>query len=168
MNSKTPSKSGKVADATKKLSTTAFSKSKKTGMKRENPPFTPYKRKARGKEAKRDYLRNLVPAQSRAGVRVRVKEPPRVCSTEEAGWAAQYIIETILHAPQTNHRLWAAFCLYNSPADVIELAYEYASYERQGEIRDAVKAFQAKLNELYPSTVAYLVARKRARQGGAR
>ena len=34
----------------KKLSTLAFTKSKKTGMKREHSPFNPYKRKARGKE----------------------------------------------------------------------------------------------------------------------
>ena len=33
-----------------KLSTAPFSASKKSGMKRENPPCTPYKRKARGKE----------------------------------------------------------------------------------------------------------------------
>ena len=33
-----------------KLSTGPFSASKKSGMKRENPPCTPYKRKARGKE----------------------------------------------------------------------------------------------------------------------
>ena len=33
-----------------KLSTAPFSASTKSGMKRENPPCTPYKRKARGKE----------------------------------------------------------------------------------------------------------------------
>ena len=148
-----------------KLSTGPFSASKKSGTKRENPPCTPCKRKARGKEANRDYLRN--PAQSRAGVCVRVKEPPRVCSPEEAGWSAQHIIETILHCPQSNHRLWSAFCLYNNPDDIIELAYEYASYYRQGEVNNRVTAFQAKLNKKYPETVAYLVARKAARNGGA-
>ena len=34
----------------KKLSTLAFSKTKKTGRKREHSPSNPYKRKARGKE----------------------------------------------------------------------------------------------------------------------
>ena len=97
-----------------------------------------------------------------------MKEPPRACSPAEAGWAAQHIIETVLHAPQSNHRLWSAFCLYNDPDDIIQLAYEYASYYRQGEIRDAVTAFQARLNREYPETVAYLVARKRARKGGAK
>ena len=157
------------ADAEKpqmqKLSTGPFSASKKSGTKRENPPCTPCKRKARGKEANRDYLRN--PAQSRACAHVRVKEPPRACSPEEAGWAAQHIIETVLHAPQSNHRLWSAFCLYNDPEDIIHLAYEYASYYRQGEVANPVTAFQAKLNKKYPATVAYLVARKAARQGGA-
>lgn len=151
--------------ASEKLSTAPFSASKKSGTKRELSPYDPYKRKARGKEAKRDYLRN--PAQSRAGVCVRVKEPPRVCSPEEAGWAAQHIIETILHCPQSNHRLWSAFCLYNNPDNIIQLAYEYASYGRQREVDNPVTAFQAKLNEKYPETVAYLVSRKRARQGGA-
>ena len=33
-----------------KLSTVPFSDAKKSGTKRENPPFTPLKRKARGKE----------------------------------------------------------------------------------------------------------------------
>ena len=154
--------------AAEKLSTGPFSASKKSGMKRENPPCTPYKRKARGKEANRDYLRNLVPAQSRAGAYARVKEPPRACSPAEAGWAAQHIIETVLHCPQKNHRLWSAFCLYNDPEDIIHLAYEYASYYRQGEVANPVTAFQAKLNKKYPATVAYLVARKRARQGGAK
>ena len=149
-----------------KLSTAPFAASKKSGMKRENPPCTPYKRKARGKEANRDYLRN--PVQSRAGAYARVKEPPRTCSPEEAGWAAQHIVETVLHAPQSNHRLWSSFCLYNDPEDIIHLAYEYASYYRQGEVANPVTAFQAKLNKKYPATVAYLVARKRARQGGAR
>ena len=77
------------ADAEKpqmqKLSTGPFSASKKSGTKRENPPCTPYKRKARGKEANRDYLRN--PAQSRAGAHVRVKEPPRTCTPDVAGLA---------------------------------------------------------------------------------
>ena len=150
-----------------KLSTGPFSAGKKSGMKREVPPCT-YKRKARGKEAKRDYLGNLVPAQSRAGARTRVKEPPRACSPAEAGWAAQHIVRTILRCPQSNHRLWSAFCLYNSPDDIIQLAYEYASYGRQGEVSNPVTAFQAKLNEKYPETVAYLVARKRARQGGVK
>ena len=152
----------------RKLSTAPFSEAKKSGRKREVSPCTPYKRKARGKESKRDYLRNLVTAQSRPRACVRVKEPPRACSPAEAGWAAQHIIETALHAPQSNHRLWSAFCLYNDPDDIIQLAYEYASYRRQGEIRDAVTAFQARLNREYPETVVYLVARKRARKGGAK
>ena len=149
-----------------KLSTAPFSLPKKSGTKREPSPYDPYKRKARGKEANRDYLRN--PVQSRAGAYARVKEPPRTCSPEEAGWAAQHIVETVLHAPQSNHRLWSSFCLYNDPEDIIHLAYEYASYYRQGEVANPVTAFQAKLNKKYPATVAYLVARKRARQGGAR
>lgn len=147
-----------------KLSTRPFSAGKKRGRKRENPPCTPLKRKARGKESNRDYLRNPVVAQSRACACV--KEPPRSCTPAEAGWAAEHIVETILHCPKKNLRLWAAFCLYNNPEDIIHLAYEYASYGRQHEVDNPVTAFQAKLNANYPETVAYLVARKAAREGG--
>lgn len=140
--------------------------SKKSGTKRENPPCTPYKRKARGKEAKRDYLRN--PVQSRAGAYARVKEPPRTCTTEVAGLVAASIARDILHCSlEKNLRLWAAFCLHNDINEITQLAYEYQSYGSQGEVDDRVRAFQAMLNEKYPATVAYLVARKRARQGGA-
>ena len=151
----------------KKLSTLAFSKTKKTGMKREHSPCTPYKRKARGKEANRDYLRN--PVQSRAGAYARVKEPPRTCTPEVASRVATSIVKDILHCSlEKNLRLWAAFCLYNDIDEITQLAYEYASYGRQGDIDNRVTAFQAKLNEKFPATVAYLVARKRARQGGVR
>ena len=150
-----------------KLSTGPFSTSKKSGMKRENPPCTPYKRKARGKEANRDYLRNL--AQSRAGAHVRVKEPPRTCTPDVAGRAAASIARDILHCSlEKNLRLWAAFCLYNDIDEITQLAYEYQSYGRQGEVNNRVTAFQAKLNKKYPETVAYLVARKAARNGGAK
>ena len=143
-----------------------LSSAKKTGMKREHSPCTPYKRKARGKEANRDYLRN--PAQSRAGAYARVKEPPRTCTPEVAGRVAASIARDILHCSlEKNLRLWAAFCLHNDIDEITQLAYEYQSYGSQGEVDDRVRAFQARLNEKYPATVAYLVARKRARQGGA-
>ena len=148
-----------------KLSTGPFSASKKSGTKRENPPCTPYKRKAREKEAKRDYLRN--PVQSRAGACGRVKKPPRSCTPEVAGRVAASIAKNILHCSlEKNLRLWAAFCLYNDIDEITQLAYEYKSYGSQGEVDNRVRAFQARLNEKYPATVAYLVARKRARQGG--
>ena len=157
-------------NAAEKLSTgekLSTAPSKKSGMKREVPPCTPYKRKARGKEAIREYLSN--PVQSRAGAYARVKEPPRSCTPEVAGRVAASIAKDILHcSPERNLRLWAAFCLYNDIDEITQLAYEYKSYGNQGEVDDPVAAFQAKLNEKYPGTVAYLVARKRARQGGAK
>ena len=52
-----------------KLSTGPFSASKKSGRKRENPPCTPYKRKARGKENNPGALRTGLFAGAGAGAR---------------------------------------------------------------------------------------------------
>ena len=62
-----------------KLSTAPFSASKKSGMKRENPPCTPYKRKARGKENNPSALSTVYSRARiiRARVRRRVRAHPR-------------------------------------------------------------------------------------------
>ena len=64
-----------------KLSTAPFSASKKSGMKRENPPCTPYKRKARGKENENNpgALSTGLSAGAYAGVceRIRAREARR-------------------------------------------------------------------------------------------
>ena len=59
-----------------KLSTGPFSASKKSGRKRENPPCTPYKRKARGKENNPGALSTGLFACAGAGVceRIRARE----------------------------------------------------------------------------------------------
>ena len=64
-----------------KLSTAPFSASKKSGMKRENPPCTPYKRKARGKENNPGALSTGLSAGAYAGVceRIRAREAIRRC-----------------------------------------------------------------------------------------
>ena len=74
----------------KKLSTTAFSESKKTGMKREVPPCTPYKRKARGKETRPGSFQN--PPRPRGRALTREEHQKRF---EEAGIAAMEIISFI-------------------------------------------------------------------------
>ena len=150
-----------------KLLTAPLSEVKKTERKRENPPTPPIREKQRVKKSKRIYLSNYS-SQSRPRARTRVEEPPRVCSPDEAGRAASFIVTEVLHcSAEKNLRLWAAFCLYNPPEAIIDLAYKYASCFRQGEVQNRVTAFQAKLNKDYPETVAYLVARKKA-EGGAR
>ena len=62
-----------------KLSTAPFSASKKSGMKRENPPCTPYKRKARGKENNPGALSTGLSAGAYAGAcgRIRAREARR-------------------------------------------------------------------------------------------
>ena len=64
-----------------KLSTAPFSDSKKSGMKRENPPCTPYKRKARGKENNPGALSTGLSAGAYAGAceRIRAREAIRRC-----------------------------------------------------------------------------------------
>ena len=62
-----------------KLSTAPFSASKKSGMKRENPPCTPYKRKARGKENNPGAISTGLSAGAYAGAceRIRAREARR-------------------------------------------------------------------------------------------
>lgn len=148
------------------LLTDFFPELKKSGTKREASPLTPCKRKERVKETNPGYVRN--PSQSRAYACARVRRPPMFCSPHEAGeFAADIVVNILCCSWKKNHRLWAAFCLYNNPNDVISLASEYASYKRQGKVSNPVTAFQAKLNKRYPETVAYLVARKRAKEAAA-
>lgn len=152
-----------------KLSTSPSQDVKERGNEKETfPPSPPIEKKQGAKEIKTGLFTRQDPSKPRARARTCVKEPTRACSPAEAGWAAQHIVESVLRCPQSNRRLWAAFCLYNNPDDIIQLAYDYASYGRQGEVNNPVTAFQAKLNEKYPETVAYLVARKNARNGGAK
>ena len=73
-----------------KLSTAPFSLPKKSGMKRENPPCTPYKRKARGKENNPGALGTGLSAGARAGAyasvceRIRERELRRKREVEAA------------------------------------------------------------------------------------
>ena len=69
-----------------KLSTAPFAASKKSGMKRENPPCTPYKRKARGKEGKEENNPGAISTGLSAGAyagaceRIRAREAIRRCN----------------------------------------------------------------------------------------
>ncbi len=42
--------------------------------------------------------------------------------------------------------LWAWYCRHFNRNAIVEKAHEYASMQRQGEVRDAVTAFQAWLS----------------------
>ena len=73
-----------------KLSTALFAAAKKSGMKREVPPCTPYKRKARGKENNPGALSTGLSAGARAGAyadmceRIREREAKRKREIEAA------------------------------------------------------------------------------------
>ena len=70
-----------------KLSTAPFSASKKSGMKRENPPCTPYKRKARGKENNPGAISTGLSAGAYAGAceRIRAREARRSADATPRG-----------------------------------------------------------------------------------
>jgi len=127
----------------KKLST------KKNEMKeRPSPLGIPYREKAKLKETDRVSCEILL--DPRARVRTRDARVREAVSYREAGLAADTVIE-ILGAPNTsaNRGIWAGYCRHFGPENIIERAYEYASYARQGEVKNAVTAFQAWLNNNY-------------------
>ena len=155
MNGKTPGKSDMISDATKKLSTTTFSKAKKTERKVG---------KGKGKETYPGYFSS--PLRS-ARAYVRVKRPKPTCSYEFAGAAADEVSETVW-GTRHDRNTWAGFCRYGNCDDIIERARLYASMFEQGEIRNPITSLQNWLNEAYPETAAYLAYRASRRNGGAR
>ena len=48
-----------------------------------------------------------------------------------------------------DHALWAWYCRHFDAGRIVDKAHEYASMQRQGEVRDAVTAFQAWLKKEY-------------------
>lgn len=75
-----------------------------------------------------------------------------VCTYREAGDRA-YELASILTKDKSkfegNFRLWAWYCRRFPFAELADTAYEKVSLERQGEIHDAVTAFQHWLTEKY-------------------
>ena len=70
------------------------------------------------------------------------------CSYDEAGAAADEIVGNCF-GTAGDHGLWAWYCRHFDRERIVEKAYEYASMQRQSEVRDAVTAFQAWLGEEY-------------------
>jgi len=110
---------------------------KKAEAKKRQSPFTPYREKAKGKETIPDYLRSQVHKPARAHARLRCK-----CSYEEAGAAADEIVGSCF-GTMRDHALWAWYCRHFDRRRIVEKAHEYASMQRQHEVRNAVTAFQA-------------------------
>lgn len=109
-------------------------------MKKENFPWTPYKKKAKGKEIIPGYFGN--PPRPRA--RVRTRERYR-----EASAAAMELIDILGGNIEKDHATWAYYCYHHEIEILMDKAYELASRFRQGEIKNPVTAFQRWLQRSY-------------------
>ena len=109
-------------------------------MKRENPPCTPYKRKAKGKETRPGSYEN--PPRPRARTRTRGRYA-------EAGAAADELIAILGGDPGRDRGTWAFYCYHHDIEIILDKAHEFASRSRQGELRCPVRAFQRWLQRAY-------------------
>ena len=110
-------------------------------MKKRRSPFTPYREKAKQYRVSSETC--IKPARAHASAKLRC-----TCSYDEAGAAADEIIGSCF-GTMRDHALWAWYCRHFDAGRIVEKAYEYASMQRQGEVRDAVTAFQAWLRKTY-------------------
>ena len=98
-------------------------------------------------------------ARAREGAHARKRRLPCTCSYAEAGEASAEIVGNCFPHCAKDFTLWAWYCRHFDRSRIVDRAYFYASCQRQGEVRDAVTAFQAWLNERFPKPEA---------KGGAR
>ena len=133
----------------RKLSTGGGSpsgKRKKREAEKRKSPLTPLREKGKGKEQSRVSCKTSCSKPARAHVRKRRLRC--TCSYDEAGAAADEIIGNCF-GTAGDLGLWAWYCRHFDRERIVEKAYEYASMQRQGEVRDAVTAFQAWLGKEY-------------------
>jgi len=121
------------------------SPSKKGEGKKRTSPFTPYREKGKVKEQYRVSCETSILKPARAHARKRLR---CTCSYEEAGAAADEIVGSCFGTTR-DQALWAWYCRHFDRRRIVEKAHEYASMQRQGEVRDAVTAFQAWLRKEY-------------------
>jgi hypothetical protein len=108
-------------------------------------PLTPLREKGKGKEQDRVSCETCFSKTARAHVR---RKLPCACSFSEAGAAAAEIVGNCFGA-ESDLALWAWYCRHFNRRRIVDRAYFYASCQRQGEVRDAVTAFQAWLRKEY-------------------
>jgi len=114
---------------------------KKSGMKERHSPYDPYREKARGKETRRGSLQNPSKiARARACT----------CTYAEAGAAADEIVGNCFPALADHIGFLALKCRHGNATLIVEKAYECASRERQGEIRNGIGVFLAWVDRRYP------------------
>jgi hypothetical protein len=117
---------------------------KREGEKRRSP-LTPYREKGKGKEQSRVSCET---SSKLARAYARKRRLRCTCSYDEAGAAADEIVGNCF-GTAGDIGLWAWYCRHFDREQIVEKAYEYASMQRQGEVRDAVTAFQAWLRKEY-------------------
>ncbi len=118
----------------------------------------------KGKEQDRVSCETSCSKTARAHVR---RKLPCACSFSEAGAAAAEIVGNCFGA-ESDLDLWAWYCRHFDRRRILDRAYFYASCQRQGEVRDAVTAFQAWLRKEYGAAKkGPASAEATARQGGA-
>ena len=71
------------------------------------------------------------------------------CTWSEACLAADQAID-LLGGKQKDRGIWVWYCSYIGTDCFLNLAFEIASCVQQGELRDPVKAFQKRLQEILP------------------
>ena len=71
------------------------------------------------------------------------------CSWSEACLAADQAIDLLGGRPK-DRGIWVWYCSYIGTDSFLDLAFEVASCVRQGELREPVRAFQKRLQEILP------------------
>ena len=120
---------------------------KETEGKKKPSPQTPYKEKGKGK--KHDPVLEPVSSMT-ARARTRGGRPRCTCSYDEAGEAALEIIDNCFGSVRNDFANWSWYCRHYDRQYIKDQAYKYASLQRQGQLRDAVTAFQAWLKATFP------------------
>ena len=140
---------------------------KREGKKRKSP-CPPLREKGKGKEQDGGLLINPLcnTARARESARAHARRLPCTCSYAEAGEAAAEIVANCFPHCAKDVALWAWYCRHFDRSRIVDRAYFYASCQWQGEVRDAVTAFQAWLRKEFPKKEP-ASAEAMARQGGA-
>ena len=104
------------------------------------------KRKEAKEKTGRGYSLISVFKTARARTRTRGRLPC-TCTYREAGDAAAEIVANCFLHRAADFALWAWYCRHFDRRAIVDRAYYCASCQRQGEVRNAVTAFQAWLRK---------------------
>ena len=122
------------------------SRAKEKGREKRKSPFIPYREK--GSQKKQDGVSRETHSKT-ARAYARKRRLRCTCSYNEAGAAADEIIGNCFPHCAKDFALWSWYCRHFNRNRIVDMAYYYASCQRQGEVRNGVAAFQAWLSEEY-------------------